>query len=341
MPTPAFVRTYTQILTTGTPGQRIPYVSVVDVMQNYIFKIKTFLLANGCVLKWTASAGVGPAGAGDATDRINSAADWTPRGTSAGTSQAWFVVVDGNGGQLLIAFQGSADNICLAQYSPTASFALATPSERQPTAPDGMTLFSTVDVTGTVASGDRIVHGHISSDAKAYRFWLAKASAPLGMVWGVENFTPQVVAPAFCTEPVFASAWSSAKVSSAVSSSYYQGFFLNSSGGRVRTVVSSIQYLQQVGISTWFVYNSTAPNIANFINTFPALQGSLGFIAWPNVLMSSQVAPFGYLGELIDNYGAEVQAASACGDGFGADYGWYLVGVALFPNPSGLAPTIT
>lgn len=341
MPTPAHVRTYTQILTTGTPGHRIAYVSVLDVMQQYIYKIKTFLLAGGCTLKWTSAGGTGPSGVGDTTDRLTSAATVTPRATVAAASQAWFVVVDGNGGQLLIAFQGSSDNICRISYSPTAAFALAGTTTNQPTATDEMLMTSTTDITVTTASSDRILHGHISSDAKAYRFWTARLGLAAGVIWGVEPFTPQVTAPAVCDQPVFAYCWSAQGASQPNFSYLYAAYSVGTNGGRVRAVISSAQYIMDVSLATWASATSTTLADATAFKAAPALQGSLGYIAWPNALVSMTTANAkGYLGELIDFWTCNITGVLT-GDLFGVDSGWYFYAGWLQPNPSLAAPTLS
>jgi len=247
------------------------------------------------------------------------------------------VLTDGNGGQLLMTFQGASDTISRISYSSGALFTLAGSTEQQPTATDEIVISSASSLVATTASGDRIWHGVVSSDAKACRFHVARASTLVGVPWFCEAFTPQVTAPAVITNPVFGASWSVGKFNSISSSSYYQGYFVNSSGGLVWISVSGVPASVACGPNTWNAYSSTAPGQ---ITSPPELQGSLGHVAWPHILMSTQTAGYkGYVGDLIDWY-TSVPAGSNFGDGFGSDSGWWLYGVMLWPNPSLTAPTI-
>jgi hypothetical protein len=98
---PAITRTWKQLLTTGVPGQRISFVSVLDAMQNTLYGLKNFLVStSGATTKyqvvWTASGGTGPANSADSTDRWSGAAAITPRATVAAASQAWCLLLAGN-----------------------------------------------------------------------------------------------------------------------------------------------------------------------------------------------------------------------------------------------------
>jgi hypothetical protein len=133
---PAHVRTYTQLLTAGTPGLRIPYVSLADTMQNCMYGMKSFLLANGCSHVWSASAGTGSG------ERCGShRPHHERRGVDASrrdrrTSQAWCVILDGNGGHLLLAWTGGTDDVGYIGYSPGALYTLAATTNQRPTATD-------------------------------------------------------------------------------------------------------------------------------------------------------------------------------------------------------------
>lgn len=339
MSVPAYTRTWNQKLTTGTPGARITFVSLIDTMQNYMFGVKTFLLANGWSVLWSASAGTGPANSADHTDRIASAATFSPRATIAGASQGWFVLTDGNGGQLLVTYQGASDDICRISYSPGALFTLAGTTNQQPTATDENIIMATVTVVGATASADRVWHGWATSDGKNARFTIFRSSAIVGPSWGVEmftlptlpgnvTFTPSTGVWCFCVSP--------AQIVSAALTGMFATFSANTQGGLTRATISSVGFAVQCGFNTWTFIGNSAPS---GLTSQAELQGAAGFIPWPLILMSNTASAKGYVGSLIDQY-ACAPSGFAVGDGFGTAYDWVQVGVLLWPNPSVTAPTI-
>lgn len=340
MGVPAYARTWQQKLTTGTPGARITFVSLIDTMQNYIYGLKTFLLANSCTVLWSASAGTGPTNSSDHTDRISSASTWTPRATIAGASQAWVVLTDGNAGQLLITYQGASDDICRISYSPGALFALAGTTNQQPTATDEIVLTTAVTVVNATASADRVWHGWATSDGKNYRFTIFRSSAVAGPSWGVElitlpssvpgnvSFTPAAGVWAFC--------FSSAKLTASVSNGLFQTFAASSEGGYVRCTISSVAFTAQCTMCTWCFGSNPASAV---LTSQPALQGA-GFDPFPCAIFSNTSGADGYAGMLVD-WWTSAPSGVAQGDGFGSSYDWVQMGGALWPNPSLTAPTIT
>lgn len=340
MATPAYLRTWVQKLTTGTPGSRIAYVSLIDTMQNYLYGVKTFLLANGYTLLWSASAGTGPANAADHTDRITSAATVTPRATIAGASQAWFVLTDANGAQLLITYQGASDDICRISFSPGALFTQAGTTNQQPTATDEELISSAVSVVGSSTSADRVWHGWATADGKNCRFMIYRSGAIVGVMWGLELFTLPTLpgnvtfVPTLTGRGVWGFCFLASQTGSCSAAAGAYGAV--SQGGLTRALISSVGKDVQCGLSTWSASNVVAPQL---LSTNAALQGTNGFTPWPLVLMSVLGGADGYVGALADWYLAN-PTGLVVGNGFGVSYNWIQLGVILWPNPSLVVPTI-
>ncbi len=340
MTTPAYIRTWVQKLTTGTPGDRIAYVSLIDTMQNYIFGVKTFLHANGHTLLWSASAGTGPANSADHTDRIAAASDFSPRGAGAGNSQGWFVLTTGTGAQLMVCYQGASDDIARISFSPGALFTLAGTTNQQPTATDECLISSGVTLIGSSTSADRVWHGWATADGKNCRFMLYRSAVVVGSTWGLELLTLPTLPGNVSFTPVIASnaVWGFCYRDDQVGSpgSVGGGWIANVRGGLARATISSVGYSVQCGLSSWSASNVIAPQV---LSTNAALQGATGFTPWPVTAVSVMASADGYVGALVDWYIANPTGFSP-GDGFGPAYNWIQVGSILWPNPSLTAPTI-
>ena len=332
---PAYVRTWTQNLTTGTPGTRIPYVSLLDTTQNYLYGKKAFLAANGCSVVWSASNGVGPANAADHTDRWVNAAAVTPRATVANASQAWIILLDGNGGQILYAFTGGSDDVAYESYSPSASFALAGVTNQRPTAPDELVITSGNTVVGTQTSADRIWHGIISADAKAYRFCVMRSFGLVGQITYVENFTPAAFGPnVTLAHPVYAGCCSSNNMT--FFSNFCDNYSPSNQGAQVSIVVSGVTYACGFQFACW--RGSGGVGLYCNMNFGVDLQSG-GYLPYPVVMYANNTAGAkGALGTPIDLWVAQPNGY-VVGDSFGTDTGWFILGSMLWPNPSNVAPT--
>lgn len=345
MALPTIIATWKQLLTTGTPGARVSFVSLLDTMQQTLFRVKDFL-CNGSAattkysVLWTASNGTGPTNSNDHTDRWTSAATITPRGTSAGVSQAWAVLTDGNGAQILLAFQGASDDICRISFSPGALFTLAGTTNQQPTATDEQVILSTTSVVGATASGDRILQVWASDDAKMFRVAIFRAGVVVAPVWGVELFTSGMTAPAAATPCVWGFAFSDGNLAVGTTA-LSAAWSANARGGLVQTTVSSIKYScqTQMAIESANLAGTYGPAPQQYTYQ-PELQGA-GFAPYPIALhTTNQTGSRGRLGNLID-WWCVSPASVADGDGFGTSYQFIQMGSVLWPNPSAQAPTIT
>ena len=337
MPLPTITETWVQLLTTGTPGARIAFVSVVDTMQQFAFRLKDFLISGSTAatkytLKWSASGGTGPSGAGDATDRITSAATWTPRATVAAASQAWYLLTGALGEQILVAFQGASDDICRISFSPTGAFALAGTTTHQPTATDEQVILSATSVVNATASADRILHIWARDDAKGFRVGLFRSSVITAPVFGVEEFISGATSPASVPVPVWGFAFTSATLTSTTLNG---GYAANSRGGLCRTLVSAVGFSAQIR----FMIEGDSGTSALATYTFqPEAQGS-GFAAYPLSMHSVTTGSRGRWGIPIDWWCCSPSGVAE-GDGFGDSYQFVQMGAALWPNPSNTAPTI-
>lgn len=333
---PAYVKTWTQKLTTGVPGARIPYVSLIDLAQNYAYGVKAFLVAGGCSVVWSASGGTGPANSADHTDRITSAATWTPRATVAGASQAWVVLLDGNGGHLLLSYTGGSDDVFYVAYSPTAAFVLAGTTNQRPTAIDEIPMNTGVTMVGTNTSADRVWHGLITSDAKNYRFCIARSGVLLGQIWGVDAFTVTTAIGAGVSIPLAVTAYGFASTSWEAASTFFTTGSANNAF-RTRVVISSVAFTTVCGVSS---YNINGQSVG-FVSYQPEIQGaSSGYIPFPCFLFGSTASARGFLGTFID-FHTSAASAGVSGDGFGGTYEWWHLGYGLWPNPSNIAPVLT
>jgi hypothetical protein len=314
MSMPAKVKTYAY-----TVNQRIVFASVLDACQKYAYGLKTALLAGGLTHLWSASGGTGPTNAADHTDRITSAATWTPRATIAGASQAWFVLTDGNGAQWLFAFQGASDDVFRVSFSPGALFTLAGTTNQQPTATDEQVIATGITMVSATASADRVWHCQVSTDAKIWRAWLYRQATCIHML-RCERISP-VTFPGSVTwtVPVVGYFHPSNAVSS---TSFGSG---TSVTGKTSIVVSSVRKDATVipGVMAW------GGTLLNWGNTQTALQGANGYPISPIACGSSLAGAEGPLGLHIDIY---IGRTAGVTDGDSStDLNWIYVGAATLP----------
>lgn len=178
MSLPTVVKTWTI-----TSNNRIPFISLLDTMQRYLFGVKAFLKSHGYTVKGSASAGTG---AMDGVDRWTLSTDVTPRGAAAGNSQAWVVLTDANGCDLLLAFQGATDDVARISYSAGGIFVAAGTPQNQPTATDEAVISTGLTLINGTASQDRMWFGWVDSTSKLCRFMIARNGLCTGVLWGLE-----------------------------------------------------------------------------------------------------------------------------------------------------------
>jgi hypothetical protein len=302
-----------------SPCNRIVFVSLLDTMQRYLFAVKQFLKANSWTVKGSCSAGTG---AMDAVDRWSSFSSVTPRATVAAASQGWIVLTNSvTGIDLLIAFQGSSDDICRFSYSPGGLFIVAGTANQQPTAVDEVVDHGFgISVISSTSSGDRLWSGWASTDGKAFRFALARGGLWIGRSWGVESYTSTMSSPAIgapASNPsLFLSIFNINGIPSA------------SQFGRTRLIVASVPssvVAVHLGVKSWPLNGSTSLYAISFGAEKAQLQGSLGYPILPLSFYGNTGGYRGKIGDAIDQW-----AGRSAGDNPGDTYGPSLQFINMF-----------
>lgn len=293
LPTPA--KTWTI-----SASNRITFVSLLDTSQKYALGIKNFLIANGYTVKGSCSAGTG---AMDAVDRWTVSTDVAPRATTAAASQAWFVLVDGNGCNLLLDFLGSADDQFRVAYSPGGLYVAAGTANQQPTATDEVVIFTSASWINSTASADRVWNGWVDSQSKLCRFAIARSGAWIGLQWGLELITSRVTGPPAVHSPAV---WGFSYVPNV--NFYSNVTTIGAAGPKIASVQINVAIV--AGLE---VYNSSD---VQWQNIQTEAQGSVGYPIWPVYIGTTTSGAQGKLGDLIDWwYGRTVTVAD--GDTYG------------------------
>ena len=270
---------------------RLSYVSLNGVMSQYLFQIKAFLKTNGYAVKGSCD---GTTGAMDGVDRWASAANCTTRGTAAGTSQSWIVLVDANGNNILLAYQGATDDVARLSFSPGGLMIAAGTPAQQPTATDEQVLFSATSIINATTSNDRMLFCWVSSDKKSCRFAIARAGVWVGVTWGVEDVQSTVA-----NGPIFTpNTWGFAFLPGSLNATFYAspGYSVNTRGGYARIVVGGTPFNCQCfpGFETYATVATTWGNIKT------PLQGAVGYPMFPIGIGTSTTNAEGKVGNLTD-----------------------------------------
>lgn len=293
MTLPTATRTWTI-----SANNRVAYgAGVGTCLGNYFYSIKTFLKAHGYTVKGSCSADTG---AMDGVDRWASGADFTPRGANPTTSQAWIVLVDASGVNILIAWQGADDYNCKIAMSATGSYIAAGIPNQQPTATDEQIFSSTSSIqhVGNVVAGDRVWHGWVDSESKSFRIACYSLGLPL-VCWGVELMSSGVSGTAVFSPATWAFLYAGGTSASQLSESQSTSY-----GGMARVVVSGVERLLLVG-GTMEVNNTNNPT--NFSNRM-----SLNDYQYPIVPVGSHSTTAGgkgFLGWRYDWWGSGLSSA--------------------------------
>jgi hypothetical protein len=282
-----------------SPNNRLVTATTTEANQKFFFGVKNFLKARGYVVKGSCSAGTG---AMDGVDRWSVFTDVTPTAGNAVTSQAWFVLTDGNGCDILLAYQSNATTFRVT-FSPGGLFVAASTANQQPTATDEQVF--TTGGTDFISSGtgiaDRLWFGWASSDRKACRFWIAQSGSIIGQIWGVEAVLPSTVTtdkltgatPVAFSPPVWGFNYSSGGLSAA---NMWAAYLLATRGGLARVVVASVATSMQTFCGVEGFQSS-----ATLWGTIkPELQAAVGYPIWPLSLGSDGANSHGKIGNLID-----------------------------------------
>lgn len=345
MSLPSITLTWKQLLTSGVPGLRIPYASLADATQNTLFHGKDFLVSSSGgttkpTLLWSAAGGTGPTNSADHTDRWTSAAAVTPRATTTAASQAWAVIVLASGVQVLLSWTGTSDDIFRVAFSPGALYTLAGTTNNCPTATDEQVVTTTASTSmvGSTTSGDRILHLWADDAGNGFRCVVMRAGTMVSPAWGVESFEAGVTSPASIPTSTWGFCFSRANMvpgnNPGINTAYSQG----SSGGLLRSLVSSVGYSCQVVLGTELgPAGVAAPTTYTYQ---PELQGA-GFTPYPvGMHTNNATGSRGRVGNLTD-WWACAPSGVVDGDGLGNAYQLMQINGVLWPNPSAQAPTVT
>lgn len=277
-------------------NQRIPWVSLNDAAASVMYKWKNELVSHcAWTAKWSCDGTTGPANAADATDRWASKANCTTRATVAAAAQSWIVLTGGNGGQLLLCYQGASDDIFRIGWSPGALYTIAATPTNQPTATDEIVVATGVTMVGATAGVDRILHCVGTTDGKLFRAFVY-AAGTCQRSFGVEAITPTVAAGVAFNPPVVV--WNSPGISYANAAGSAGGSLANNSGaagasGAQAARVNSTTIAVGGGAERYLGGTS-----ACFSETAPSLNGAAPIV--PLCFASNAANLSGKLGNRID-----------------------------------------
>lgn len=273
---------------TITPNNAITYVSLNDTMARFLFGVKQFLVANGYTVQGSSD---GTTGAMDATDRWITFSNVTTRGGTAATPQSWIVLRDGNGVDILITYQGSADHTARVSFSPGQLYVAAGTPTHQPTATDEQLLSNSPFNMIGAETTNRRWNGWVDSVSKSCRFMMFSATSVVGHAWGVEEVDPASFGSGVSwTPPVWGFAIGNAA----------NALPNGTSVGLAKVVVGSI-----MASGNWIQLGAEniggSSTMYNWFGTVqPGLQGGAGYPIWPLIIGSNTAGRVGKLGKLYD-----------------------------------------
>ncbi len=292
-----------------------PSASLNAMMADHLLAVSQFLLANGLTCKGSSN---GTTGAMDGVNRWVTVADTATRGASASAAQSWMVFIDGNGANLLLAYQGGGDDGGVISLSPGGLFVAAGTPTFTPTATDSLDLATGVSIINPTASATgRVRFMWVDSTARAYRLLLTLADGaagnPCGTVWGVEPIDATLQ-----DRPISPSIWGFAylarfgEFSTAGISSGFTGPYLASNrGGRAR--ING----QAVNLNGGFqLFAATGSFAVPWSNTQTDLQGGAGYPIWgPPRIGSTTATLTGLTATLVDWWSCRYSGTTATNTG--------------------------
>lgn len=286
------------------------FSSVQATMQAYARALKNFLKTTmGYTVKGSCTAGTG---AMDGVDRWSVDTDVSPQGASSGVSQAWFVLTDGNGCDVCLAYQGSSTDVFRFSFSPGGLFVAAGTPANQPTATDECVIVTGLSIVNATASANRVFHFMSTTDKKMFRAIVHRSSAGVSL-WGVEKLSSEVVSPTTFSPASWGFFYNSFVYSG--SAGTVQGTYATSGGGLARVHTNQNVNAQIGGGGESF---SAVGGVGGgfWVAEKPSLQGGNGETLVPLTCTSSSTKANGKLGTRIDWWGAvaDVQSTPAQGD---------------------------
>lgn len=303
-----------------SPCNRITYTSLAQVMGEFIYGVTQHLIVNTGGTAYTVKGSCsGGTGAMDATNRITAGTAWTPRGANSTTSQAWIVLTDANGCDILICYQGASDDVAKVSFSPGGLFVAAGTPNQQPTATDEQVIVSGTTLINATTSADRLWTCWVTSDGKQFRVALARSGVFTGGQWGVEVITPASFAGGVTFSPTV---WGWYFTSQTLTN-LAAGYAANSTGGLAKFVVASVTKNAQCGGAVEIF----GGNITTLADTLCTLQGG-GYPVVPIGLYSTTSGSEGKVGNRIDWW---VGRASAVSGDFAGSSAFVYINSAVHP----------
>ena len=296
---------------TFSVNNTITFVTVLGTMQAYARALKDFLKTTmGYTVKGSCTVATG---AMDGVDRWSADLDVTPQGATAGVAQAWFVLTDGNGCDICMAYQGASSDVFRLSFSPGGLFVAAGTPANQPTATDEQVIASVQSIVNATASANRRYHFMATTDKKMFRAIVNRSSAGVSF-WGVERVTSSVLTPTIFSPAVWGFFYSVFTYGTATG---IQSNYAATAGGVAR-IHSNQDVNALIGGG-----GENFGDVGGISNAYwgvekPDLQGNLGEFLLPVTCTSSTSRAVGELGVRIDWWAAlaNAQGTPAQGDTF-------------------------
>jgi hypothetical protein len=318
---------------TISANNRITYVSLNDTSASLMYGVKAFLAANGYTVKYTCDGTTGPTSGADHTDRWASKANATTRATTAAAAQSWVVLTDGNGCDILIAYQGATDDVFKVSFAPSGDFTVAGTATFQPTSTTQQDFVpGTITAVATATSGDRVWHAWVDSQSKLFRVAIARTGIWVGLIWGVELVSSRVSGGVNFSPAVWGFSYVKAQMTAAAGTGFGTTYSVNSRHGLARA--NSTNMTCEGGLE----YFGGAPN--NWGNVKTELQGSTGYPIYPLSIGSETAGAQGPVGDLYDWWLGRTTSVND-GDVYGSNQ-FICMGPGVFWPWTGVgAPTMT
>lgn len=283
---------------------RQTYTTLLGVMGWFAYENKTRMLAVGWTVKFSSNGTIGPTGPTDTTDRVTSPGTFATRATVAAAAQAWFVLQNIEGVQILFTYQGATDDVMRISYSPAGLFTLAGTTTHQPTATDEVIMTNVTTVINNGTSLDRVMSIFCASDTTAWRVCLFR-NGTLIIALSLDKVA-RIALPALLPVPyVFGNfvktnrEWTADDGVGNVMTPTYPDMIAISIGSSyrgwgTRVFTAGASRLCRVYGATVLMTDATAVSNAllamTTLATFTASLGGLGALVWPIVLWGEKTA---------------------------------------------------
>ena len=286
MSTPERIRNYT-----FSVNNRIAYSSLNQVMSEYLYGIKNFLVATmGYTVKYSCDGTTGPSSGSDHTDRWTNATKAATRGANTSTAQSWIVLTDGDGVDFMLSYTGATDDVGRYAFSQGALYTPAGTATFPATATDEFqTSGGSTSWIESTASQDRVFHLMATANKKNWRAFICRNGKATGSYLGLETYQSNLVSPAVqainkCALNQLASNLATSNIFAA-------------------THVFARVAMASVGTSVSCAYGmefSTPTTVTTYDGINLELQGSIGAAVRGLSVWSTTASARGKLGNLID-----------------------------------------